>query len=272
MKHQRSTAAILATAMLSLTSCGKEEEAKPGPVGDPSCQGSTCVPPMGRGSPPGGAGAKGDGGAGGAASTGGIATVRGRVVLLADSSFTTGTSYPGRVDIVVDQATPSTSASWDGTTPFSLPGVPGGLRQFRTTPLNPAGEVLGALVAYRVTVPDYEDVFPVVDGQLLRTVVAALPIPQTLVPGAAHAVITLKNAAGAPLSGLTATASAAGAIGHDLGDGYTGAKTGPRGTVLLVNIGSAASLVVTLTDASGQTATLAVPVLPNVVTFAGAAL
>lgn len=262
--------ALLVLAALSGGAC-KEEEPKPPAIGEPDCQGATCSPVGSKGNPSGGggSGSGGDtGGAGGAVA--GTATVTGQVQILADALLQAGAPYPGKADIVVDVAAPSTTAQWNGAAPFTIEGVSGGVRQFRTSPIDPSGEVFGTLLLYRVTPPSFEAVFPVVDGQVLRTIVASLPTPQTLTNNTAHAVVTVSDAAGAPIAGTTVVASGVGAIAYDLGDDYSGTKTGARGTILLVNIAAAATLKLTLTSAAGTSSTVTIPVLPNVVTFAGA--
>lgn len=258
---------VTLVAALGVGAC-KEDEAKPPPISEPDCQGATCVPVGSKGNGSGGSGV-GTGGAGGAVA--GFATVTGQVQILSDTLLQAGAAYPGRADIIVDRATPTTTVQWNGAAPFTLEGVEGGVRQFRTSPIDPSGEVFGALVLYRVTPPSLEAVFPVVDGQVLRTIVASLPTPQTLTAGAAHAVVTVSDAAGSPVAGTTVAASGVGAIAYDLGDDYSGTKTGPRGTILLVNIAATASLKLTFTSLAGVSSTVSIPVLPNVVTFAGAA-
>jgi hypothetical protein len=260
--------------LFALVGCKSEEEAKPGPIGEPSCQGVTCQPTGSVGSS-GGSGTTGSGGnssGAGGADTAGLVSVTGQVQLLSDTLFASGSAYPGRVDVIVDQASPTTTVQWNGASPFTLEGVPGGLRQFRTSPVDATGEVLGALVVYRVAPPTFEATFPVVDGQVLRTIVSALPTPQTLVAGSAHALVRVVDANGAALAGLTVAASGVGAIAYDLGDDYSGTKTGARGTVLLVNIAATSTLKLTFTDANATSASVTIPVLPNTVTFSGVQL
>lgn len=261
--------ALALGCVLSTGACKGEDEAKPPPISEPDCQGATCVPIGNKGNPSGGgAGGTGSGGAGGAVA--GVATVTGQVQILADTLLQVGAPYPGKADIIVDAATPTTTAQWNGSAPFTIEGVSGGVRQFRTSPIDPSGEVFGTLLLYRVTPPAFDGVFPVVDGQVLRTIVASLPTPQTLSVGTAHAVVTVSDAAGIPIAGTTAVASGVGAVAYDLGDDYSGTKTGARGTILLVNIAATASLKLTLTSLGGTSSTVTIPVLPNVVTFAGA--
>jgi hypothetical protein len=226
------------------------------------------------GTAPGGGGdagqaAGGDAGAAGSVDDGTTATVRGQVVVLSDSLFVSGSPYPGTATVVVDQANPTSSATWDGVTPFEIAGVPGGARLFATTPVSTTSDLLGSLVRYQITPPSFETNFPLVDGQVLRTVVASLPTPQTLVAGASHALITVTTAAGELVPGVTATVSGAGAIAYDLGDDYSGTKTGSRGTILVVNIVGAGQVNLVLSDSQGQQASTALPIQPDVVTFAG---
>jgi hypothetical protein len=215
-----------------------------------------------------GAGA-GDGGSAGSVDDGTTATVRGQVVVLADALFLAGSPYPGTATVVVDQASPTPTGSWDGVTPFEIAGVPGGARLFATTPVSATADLLGSLVRYQVTPPSFETNFPLVDGQVLRTVVASLPTPQTLAAGTSHALVTVTNSAGEAIQGVTATVSGAGAIAYDLGDDYSGTKTGTRGTILVVNIVGAGQVNLVLTDLQGQQASTALPIQPDVVTFAG---
>jgi hypothetical protein len=115
---------------------------------------------------------------------------------------------------------------------------------------------------------------PVIERNVLSTIVAMLPEPTTLDEGKAHLVLFFTRN-GQPLSGVTVSTALPGAVmAYDDGIGlYTNQTTltGPAGVSLVLNLEAPATAEIrtlTLTDVNGQGYMIQLPVQSNAATFA----
>lgn len=276
---KRRTGVFLSAAFVSafaLWGCGSPESNLP--PRDPCPEGSPgCITTTGGGSGSGSGGNSSSSGAGGAGGGTTSNDVSGTVITLAEPTFSVSTPYLNDATILtISAAAQPISAPYGAAMPkFSLSSVMNGLTWFfvRDETVGAAGilsthSVLSVPVAGAVTLP-------VVDRNMLSTIIATLPAPALLDTAKSHLVMKIARN-GQPLSGVKLSTSLPGAIiAYDDGPGiYTNQaqQTGAAGVVIAFNVDAAQTpelRQLQVTDAVGQAFIIEIQMSAGSASFAG---